>query len=29
MSDEEWVDLHASDEQEFQRRMGAAAAAAD
>ncbi len=29
MTDEEWVDLHASDDQEFQRRMGATAAAAD
>ena len=26
MSDEEWVDLHAADDEDFGRRMGAAAA---
>jgi NAD(P)-dependent dehydrogenase (short-subunit alcohol dehydrogenase family) len=26
MSDEDWVDLHASDDEEFQKRMGATAA---
>jgi hypothetical protein len=26
MTDEEWIDLHSSNDEEFQRRMGAAAA---
>lgn len=29
MSDEEWVDLHSSDDEEFERKMGRSAAAAD